>query len=581
MPEFGWTRLAYSLLVLAALAAIVQIGSPSAATKSQVPEPPGKATAAVWPVDGTESDGAAGTPPREGDTRAGLAARHENASDEESAVPEAPRTTGAPVAAAARETAPPVFYRPSPEIPSPGGARGAGAGPVCGDLRGFSSDSEILFPLSKAYFDSYEDTWGAPRPQGGHEGTDLMAPTGTPEYAVTDGTIVPVAGSNENGWNSLGGYAVMLEAAYSVGPIRKGDLFYYAHLRRASDLEIGARVQAGQVLGYAGDTGQGPEATSGLFPPHLHFGWYDTTGARSDLDSGAMNPFPLLDWMEANGGALRGGSDARYCEAPQTGTPRPSAGGDRWPVPKDPGVRPDLSAGSPEPSPTARKDAHEHGTRERPAARATENGPARDVGRNPQGRGGEPGKPGRPETEKGEPPHREPPSPAPRAGKAPSPDRPGPPADNEKNGKDGKGDGPTRPPFGNDEPKDGDEDPSPGRPDEKKDGGAKGEDRTPKGRPEKDPGGDKGRGEAPRPPEKPPDKEPPPADPDAEIPDEEEAAETTTAEDGEEQGPEESEPGDPEPEDLEPEDAKPEDLEPEQPSPETTTATPESTAGGG
>jgi murein DD-endopeptidase MepM/ murein hydrolase activator NlpD len=75
-----------------------------------------------------------------------------------------------------------------------------------------------------------------------------MAPTGTAEYAVTDGTIVYVAGADENGWNSLGGYAVMLKAAYSVGPIKQGDLFYYAHLNRESALEIGTKVQVGQTL---------------------------------------------------------------------------------------------------------------------------------------------------------------------------------------------------------------------------------------------------------------------------------------------------------------------------------------------
>lgn len=219
-----------------------------------------------------------------------------------------------------------------------------------------------------------------------------MVPTGTPEYAITDGTIVPVAGSNENGWNTLGGYAVMLEAAYSVGPVRKGDLFYYAHLRRESDLEIGDTVSAGQVLGYAGDTGQGPEATSGLFPPHLHLGWYDATGFRSDLGSGAMNPFPLLEWIEANGGVLRGGSDARYCEAPQTGTPRPSTGGDRWPTPKDPGVRPDLSARSPVPSPVVRKQTHEHEARKRPTS------PGKPDAHPPEDRSGDP------ESRKTEPP---------------------------------------------------------------------------------------------------------------------------------------------------------------------------------
>jgi hypothetical protein len=169
-----------------------------------------------------------------------------------------------------------------------------------------------------------------------------MAPTGSAAYAVTDGTIVAVAGANENGWNTLGGYAVMLKAAYSVGPVKQGDLFYYAHLNHESALEIGTRVSVGQTVGYVGDTGQGPEITRGLFPPHLHLGWY---GASSAVTSDAMNPYPLLEWIKGNGGAITGGSDARYCEVPRVGGPVPSTGESRWPAPYSPGVKPDLATG--------------------------------------------------------------------------------------------------------------------------------------------------------------------------------------------------------------------------------------------
>ena len=408
MPEFGWMRLAYSLLVLAALAAIVQLGSPSAATQPRTAEPPKKAAAVVWSADDPERDEPA--------ARAEPTNRPHRPAKSPGNVPGVKRSSPA-----AGPSVPPVFYRPSPAAPGlvPGAATGGawepGARRVCGDLAAFPSSSEVLFPLPEAHFGSYGNTWGAPRPQGGHEGTDLMVPTGTPEYAVTDGTIVPVAGSNENGWNSLGGYAVMLEASYSVGPIRKGDLFYYAHLQRASDLEIGATVQAGQVLGYAGDTGQGPEVTKGIFPPHLHFGWYDTSGARSALDSGAMNPFLLLGWIEANGGALRGGSDARYCEAPQTGVPKPSGGQDRWPAPKNPGTRPDLHAASPEPSPAAAKQP----SRNPQPHRAPDPDPDKPGTRPPQEQGDAAGKKEQPA---------KPPPPGPRTEQAPPPEHPGSPA---------------------------------------------------------------------------------------------------------------------------------------------------------
>ncbi len=116
------------------------------------------------------------------------------------------------------------------------------------------------------------------------------------------------------------------------------------------------------MIGYSGDTGEGPEVTRGLFPAHLHLGWYDATGSRSTVDSGAMNPYPLLEWIKANGGAVTGGSDARYCEAPSPPAPVPSTGQRAWPAPDAPGIRPDLDTGSnePNPSPVLHDDARVH-----------------------------------------------------------------------------------------------------------------------------------------------------------------------------------------------------------------------------
>lgn len=249
----------------------------------------------------------------------------------------------------------PVFRRPvqtTGKAPSPALGK-----TICGDLSDVPKGSKAIFPLANTFFNSYEDTWGAARPQGGHEGTDLMAPDGTPEYAITGGTVVPVSGSNGHGWNTLGGYTVMVRSDYDFGPIKAGDIFYYAHMNKPTTLKPGTRVRAGQIIGYAGDTGQGPEITRGLFPSHLHFGWYDTSHDRTSLDSGAMNPFPLLEWLKNNGGAITGGSDAKYCQVPQSGPPIPSTGGDTWTFPTSPGERPDLDTGSDEarPSPVVEK----------------------------------------------------------------------------------------------------------------------------------------------------------------------------------------------------------------------------------
>ena len=44
--------------------------------------------------------------------------------------------------------------------------------------------------------------------------------------------------------------------------------------RFAEGIEMGERVKKGEVIGYVGDSGYGPEGTTGKFPPHLHFGIY-------------------------------------------------------------------------------------------------------------------------------------------------------------------------------------------------------------------------------------------------------------------------------------------------------------------
>lgn len=143
----------------------------------------------------------------------------------------------------------------------------------------------FVFPYaSGALYSLYSDTWGAPRDDLGkpatHEGNDIMAPRGTPVYAVAAGTIIRL------GWNTLGGYrvTVRLDAAPDYA-------FYYAHFDRyAPGLQLGGHVATGQLLGYTGNTGNGPERTEGQFPPHLHFGIYGP-GFR------AMDPYYFLrDW---------------------------------------------------------------------------------------------------------------------------------------------------------------------------------------------------------------------------------------------------------------------------------------------
>jgi murein DD-endopeptidase MepM/ murein hydrolase activator NlpD len=121
-------------------------------------------------------------------------------------------------------------------------------------------------PVDGPYF--VVDTFGAPRPGGRfHEGIDLQTARGTPIVAALPGFVRRVP-------NSLGGNAVIVDSA-------GGTYAYYAHL---SAYGANGSVQAGDVIGYAGATGD----ARGLIP-HLHFelhpGGGDAVDAFADLQA--------------------------------------------------------------------------------------------------------------------------------------------------------------------------------------------------------------------------------------------------------------------------------------------------------
>lgn len=220
--------------------------------------------------------------------------------------------------------------RPVSEAGGSGGdsSEGSGGGSDGGSGGGSGSEvqgnSKAVFPLPDDYFDSYEDTWGAARGGGrGHEGTDMFAPDGTPMYSITAGKVVPVSGSDSQDWNELGGWTTMIEATEDVGPVQAGDMLYYPHQVEASPLKPGDTVEAGDVIGKVGSTGEGPVGS--ILPDgrgeHLHLGWYDATGYRSSAASGAMDPFPLLEWLRQNGGTATGTGGGVALGAPTSNVP--------------------------------------------------------------------------------------------------------------------------------------------------------------------------------------------------------------------------------------------------------------------
>lgn len=128
----------------------------------------------------------------------------------------------------------------------------------------------------------FADSWGDPRGSGRrHQGVDLFADPGSHVYAVADGRLTRRA------WDQPGrraGNAWWLTAD-------DGSYYFYGHLADfAPDLSVGSRVQAGEIIGFMGNTG------NSAFP-HLHFEIHPHGG-------GAVNPYPVLHPL---GGCKTGG----------------------------------------------------------------------------------------------------------------------------------------------------------------------------------------------------------------------------------------------------------------------------------
>lgn len=113
---------------------------------------------------------------------------------------------------------------------------------------------------------TFFNDWGFPRSGGRfHEGNDIFAPRGTPIVAPVSGTLRQVVGN-------IGGYQFNLEGD-------DGNLYIGSHMDRfAKD----GSVQAGDVIGYVGDSGNAIGSR-----PHLHF------EIHADGEN-PVNPYPTL-----------------------------------------------------------------------------------------------------------------------------------------------------------------------------------------------------------------------------------------------------------------------------------------------
>lgn len=122
----------------------------------------------------------------------------------------------------------------------------------------------------------YDFVWPAPGYRhisqwmvGSHTGIDIAGPSGTPILAAASGTVVQTYTWNgivtRGDWNSYGNYVVIEhDGGYTT---RYGHLLQYI-------VSEGEHVEAGQVIGYMGSTGNSTGS-------HLHFEMYGPQGRFS------------------------------------------------------------------------------------------------------------------------------------------------------------------------------------------------------------------------------------------------------------------------------------------------------------
>ena len=151
----------------------------------------------------------------------------------------------------------------------------------------------LVFPVAGE--NHYSDTWGAPRSGGRtHEGTDIMADKMIPVVAAASGVV---------GWmhDELGGDCCAMALYHDDGWTS-----WYIHMNNdtpgtddglgwgfAEGIEPGVHVDAGQLIGYVGDSGNA-EWTN----PHIHFELHTPDGTK-------VNPYPhLIAAQESSPGLL-------------------------------------------------------------------------------------------------------------------------------------------------------------------------------------------------------------------------------------------------------------------------------------
>jgi hypothetical protein len=142
---------------------------------------------------------------------------------------------------------------------------------------------------------SYIDDFGAPRPQGPHEGNDVMSVRHQPAVAFEPGHVQKWSSSGPTGTCMLYLHArsgmtyVYIHLNNDLGPTNDNRGGCKNGVSYAPGLRNGQHVKRGQLIGFVGDSGD----ANGL-QPHLHFEVRTAGGRAIDPYKHLRRAKPLL-----------------------------------------------------------------------------------------------------------------------------------------------------------------------------------------------------------------------------------------------------------------------------------------------
>ena len=188
--------------------------------------------------------------------------------------PPAPQPTPIPQPAAPVVPTSDLPQAQDPVAPEPVAPAAAPAAPAAPELPQGTLTIPVAGVAARQLSDSFNEIHSGER----HQAIDIMAPKGTPVFAVEDGRIAKLFTSKPGGLT-----------IYQFDPGEKF-AYYYAHLDRyAPGLAERQPVKRGDVIGYVGSSGNASPQS-----PHLHFSIFVLGPEKQWWRGTAINPYPLL-----------------------------------------------------------------------------------------------------------------------------------------------------------------------------------------------------------------------------------------------------------------------------------------------